>query len=269
MKRYGRFRVSRFARDNGKPAAGQKHCSLKIICSDRGPSPSARDIKRRNPSRGQGSLKIQRSKKRLLALYGDHAGIEAGLIAGGSVLMDDAFFHRFINCRDGGAISCLGLLGIAGCNGLAKLAQLGPQTRCVGAVVCGTFFSLARALQRRKMICHCCLLNSYQKVFRRVTEDAILLGFSHFGQCRAGRPLAQLSVRFWQEEVLSWQAFPRAQEGLSASKLKWRESCINFIDLRQHQGYSQANGNTSALRWASYPALPCTSNFMFAHVTGV
>jgi len=43
--------------------------------------------------------------------------------------------------------------------------------------------------------------------------------------------------------------------------LKRHESRLNLVDLGHYQGYSQANGITSAFRWASYPAFPCTKQF--------
>jgi len=73
--------------------------------------------------------------------------------------VDDALFHGFIDHGDGGAEGFFGGLGVAGGQGLTQLAQRGAQTGGVGAIVFRAFGGLARALQRRKMICHCdCLV---------------------------------------------------------------------------------------------------------------
>jgi len=118
-----------------------------------------------------------------LLLYRGHACAEAGFIAGAGVLVDDALFHGFIDHGNGCAEGFIGRLGVAGGKGFTQLAQRCAQTGSVGTIVFRAFGGLARALQRRKMICHCDCMVPIKKSFSEgQAEDAILLGFKGLGQ---------------------------------------------------------------------------------------
>src|SRR5579859_5969405 len=118
-----------------------------------------------------------------LLLYRGHSGAEARFVPRAGVLVNDALFHGFIDHGNGGAEGFIGRLGVAGGHSLTQLAQRGAQTGGVGAVVFRAFGGLARALQRRKMICHCDCMVPIRKSFSEgQAEDAILLGFSRLGQ---------------------------------------------------------------------------------------
>jgi hypothetical protein len=99
--------------------------------------------------------------------------------------VDDTFFYGFIDHGDGVAEGFIGGIGVAGGHGLTQLAQRGAQTGGVGAVVFRAFGGLARALQRRKMICHWDYMVPIKMSFSEgQAEDAILLGFRGLGQWR-------------------------------------------------------------------------------------
>src|SRR5262249_61754838 len=119
-------------------------------------------------------------------LHRCYSGAETGLVAGGGVLVDHALSHRFVDQGDGVAEGRLRCFGVARLDGLAQLAQGCPELRGIGPVGLGAFGGLARALQRRKMICHCALDRFLQRVFRRITEEPILLGLRAGGQFRPG-----------------------------------------------------------------------------------
>src|SRR6185312_8063022 len=98
-------------------------------------------------------------------LYRGYAGAEAGFIPRAGVLVDDALFHGFIDHGYGSAEGFICRLGVACSQGLTQLAQCCAQTGGVGAVVFRAFGGLARALQRRKMICHCDCMGPIKKSF--------------------------------------------------------------------------------------------------------
>jgi hypothetical protein len=79
--------------------------------------------------------------------------------------VDDTLFHGFIDHGNGVAEGFIRRLGVAGGKGLTQLAQRGAQTGGVGAVVFRAFGGLARALERRKMICHCDCMVPIKKSF--------------------------------------------------------------------------------------------------------
>src|SRR5438270_9977298 len=103
--------------------------------------------------------------KNNLLLYRGYAGAEAGFIPRAGVLVDDALFYGFIDHGNGVAERFIGGLGVAGGHALTQLAQRGAQTGRVGTVVFRAFGGLARALHRRKMICHCDCMVPIKKSF--------------------------------------------------------------------------------------------------------
>jgi hypothetical protein len=68
------------------------------------------------------------SQNRGKLFYLGHSGAQARFIPGRGVLVDYAFFHRFIDHGDGAAEGLFGLAGVTGGQRLPKLAQLRPQT---------------------------------------------------------------------------------------------------------------------------------------------
>jgi hypothetical protein len=82
------------------------------------------------------------------------ANAQPGLITRGSVLVERPFLDGLIKRGYRLAVRLFSGCLVALFNGLAQDAQLGTQTRRVGAIGGGSLRSLARTLQRRKMICH-------------------------------------------------------------------------------------------------------------------
>ena len=97
-----------------------------------------------------------------VGLYGDFlggdegldAGVEAGLVAAGGVLVQDTLLHALVEDGDGRGVGGGDGLLVAIGDGLAQDAQGAAQLGLVGAVVRGLGFGLAGALQRGDMICH-------------------------------------------------------------------------------------------------------------------
>ena len=93
---------------------------------------------------------------RLLLSRGLDPGGEAGLVAGSSVLVDDALFNALVDERNRLAVDGLALGLIAGGDSRSELAELGAQPGRVRAVYRRLRFRLPGALQRRVMIRHNC-----------------------------------------------------------------------------------------------------------------
>jgi len=72
-----------------------------------------------------------------LSLGGDDgldAGVEAALVAAGSVLVQDTLLDALVEDRDGGAVGIVEGLLVAGGEGFAHDAQGAAELRLVGAV---------------------------------------------------------------------------------------------------------------------------------------
>ena len=91
----------------------------------------------------------------------DNAGVEAALVAAGSVLVKDTLLDALVEDRDGGAVGIVEGLLIAGGEGLAHDAQGAAELGLVGAVDGRASDGLTGALQGRHMICHSARLFSF------------------------------------------------------------------------------------------------------------
>jgi len=82
------------------------------------------------------------------------AGVQAGLVAAGGVLVQDTLLHALV--QDGDSLRVGGGDGllVAGNDGLAQDAQGAAELALVGTVGGGLGFGLTCALQRGDMICH-------------------------------------------------------------------------------------------------------------------
>jgi hypothetical protein len=89
---------------------------------------------------------------------GLEAGVEAALVAGDGVLVEDALLDALVERGDGQAVLLLSGLDLTLGQSLAERAQAGAHAAAVGAVDGGAGLSLTGALERRNVICHC--LNS-------------------------------------------------------------------------------------------------------------
>src|SRR5437660_12749659 len=90
--------------------------------------------------------------------------------------MDHSVLYGLVDHGDGAAEGLFGLLGVARFQALAQVAQRGPQTRRVRAVVFRAFGGLAGALHRRKMICHCaCFEFLFREYFSSSTAELSIL----------------------------------------------------------------------------------------------
>jgi len=83
-----------------------------------------------------------------------HARVEAALVAGGGVLVEDALLHALIENRDGDAIGLGGGLVVASGDGLAHGAEGAAELGLVGAIDGRAGDGLAGALEGRNVICH-------------------------------------------------------------------------------------------------------------------
>jgi hypothetical protein len=68
--------------------------------------------------------------------------------------VDDAFLYGFIDQRDGFSEERLGLGSVARLKSGTEATQSGAKAGPMGAILGRTFCRLARALERRNMICH-------------------------------------------------------------------------------------------------------------------
>src|ERR1035441_1511358 len=100
-----------------------------------------------NPSRGRAALRLGQCKSL-------QPRVQAALVAGDGVVVQNALLHALVQRGDGLAILCLGGLHIALHQRLAQGPQTGAHTAAAGAVHFGAFFGLPGALQRRYMVCH-------------------------------------------------------------------------------------------------------------------
>jgi hypothetical protein len=82
------------------------------------------------------------------------ASAQAGLVPGGSVFVNCALPHGFVNHRNSFRKRSFGLVAVAGLNGCSEFAQSSAEAGCIGAILPGAFLGLSGALQRRKMVCH-------------------------------------------------------------------------------------------------------------------
>jgi hypothetical protein len=82
------------------------------------------------------------------------ACVEAALVTGDGVLVQNTLLNALIESGDSGAELGLGSFRLAGGEGLAHLAKAIAHARTVGAVDLSLGDGLAGALQRRDMICH-------------------------------------------------------------------------------------------------------------------
>ena len=80
--------------------------------------------------------------------------VEAALVAGGGVLVEDALLHALIKNRYGGAIGLGGGLVVASGDGLAHGAEGAAELGLVGAIDGRAGDGLAGALEGRNVICH-------------------------------------------------------------------------------------------------------------------
>jgi hypothetical protein len=97
------------------------------------------------------------SKDALSGLFGGQsldAGVQAALVAGGGVGVEDTLLDALVECGGG----CLVLLGrgleVAGVDGLAEGAQAAADAALIGAVDRGALLGLTDALERGDMVCH-------------------------------------------------------------------------------------------------------------------
>ena len=81
-------------------------------------------------------------------------GIQAALVAGNGVRMQNALLDALVEGGNGLAELCLGSLDIALGDGFAQGAEAGAHAGAVDAVYHGAGLGLAGALQRRYMVCH-------------------------------------------------------------------------------------------------------------------
>ena len=86
------------------------------------------------------------------------AGAKPGLIARSGVRVNDSLLCCFVDEGNGFSERGLGLGRIARLDGSAKFPQCGAKAGLIDPVLSGSRFSLAGALQRRKMICHVAVL---------------------------------------------------------------------------------------------------------------
>jgi hypothetical protein len=86
---------------------------------------------------------------------GFETGVEAALVAGDGVGVEDALLHALVEDGDGDAVLGLGGLDVALDESLAQGAQAGTDAAAVGAVDFSAGYGLAGALERRNMVCHC------------------------------------------------------------------------------------------------------------------
>ena len=80
--------------------------------------------------------------------------IEAALVAGDGVVVEDALLDALVEGGDGLAILGLSGLGVALGESLAEGAQAGADAAAVGAVHIGAGNGLAGALERGYMVCN-------------------------------------------------------------------------------------------------------------------
>jgi len=85
---------------------------------------------------------VEEFELRLLLSRGLDPGGEAGLVAGSSVLVDDALFNALVDERNRLAVKSLSLGLIAGGDSGLELTELGAQAGLVGAVNRGLRFRL-------------------------------------------------------------------------------------------------------------------------------
>jgi hypothetical protein len=90
----------------------------------------------------------------LLRFDGLYARAQAGLIATGGVLVQNALLDAFVDDRYGLAIGGLGSRRVALGNGLTQGAKGSAETGLIGAIARCLGFGLTRTLERRKMIRH-------------------------------------------------------------------------------------------------------------------
>src|SRR4051794_38225634 len=82
------------------------------------------------------------------------AGVEAALVAGDGVGVENALLHALVQSGDGFAKLRLGGLDIALGQRLPQKAKAAAHAAAVGAVHRGAGFGLTGAFQRRYMVCH-------------------------------------------------------------------------------------------------------------------
>src|SRR5207253_574847 len=92
------------------------------------------------------------------------------LISSGGILVQYAFLNCLVERGNGFAEDLLRGRFVALGESLAQITKGGAQARSVAAVSCSAGFSLTRALQRRKMVCHCRCL------FSRMSQRDIPVG---------------------------------------------------------------------------------------------
>lgn len=90
----------------------------------------------------------------LLAAQRFHALVQAGLISGSGVAMQYALLYRFVDDRNGFAVTGFRGFRVSGCEGLAQAAECAAKTRPVGAIDSATPFGLTGALQGGYVVCH-------------------------------------------------------------------------------------------------------------------
>jgi hypothetical protein len=117
---------------------------------------------RKQPIRGKKNARLAGSLPTLwwrqteckLLLNRCYTRAQAGLVARRRIFVQRAFLDSLIQGGNGLAIGLLGGGLVALGDSLTQFTQLRAQRRSVGAVASRATFSLAGALQRRKMICH-------------------------------------------------------------------------------------------------------------------
>ena len=82
------------------------------------------------------------------------ARVQAALVAGNGVGVENALLHALVEGRNRGAVLLLGGLHVALGQSLAQRPQAGAHAAAVGAVHFSAGFGLAGALERRYVVCH-------------------------------------------------------------------------------------------------------------------
>src|SRR5271163_4708194 len=82
------------------------------------------------------------------------AGVQAALVAGGGVVVQDALLDTLVERRGGQAELLLSGLQVTLGDGLAQAAQAAAHAAPVGTVHYGLLFGLTGALERRNMVRH-------------------------------------------------------------------------------------------------------------------
>src|ERR1019366_804968 len=116
----------------------------------RGENKSLQQAKRR----ASGPPLILAEIELLRRAHGLYPFAEAGLVAAGGVLVEDALLDALVHHGNRFAIGGLGGFLLAFGNGLAQGTQRAAQTRLIGAIARSFSLGLTRTFKRRKMVCH-------------------------------------------------------------------------------------------------------------------